>query len=420
MIIRGLFLLFQIALIFLLCLPDLRGEDHKGNHIIDSLIQIALENNPEILSGRYMHQSAEYKAKSAGAVPDPKFTIAALNLPRSSLSLNETPMSGIALGLSQTIPWPGGLKAKKAVAQLQSDNKKQDIRRRENNIIRMVKHYYYDYSYWVKAKLVVDANIELIQFNTNIAETKYANGAGSKQDVLRSYTTMARLENKKLMMAQMSRTALLHLGRLLDDTSIVHANLPAYLPEELDSRGKVMELNNPNLIKAGIRKSISDKKLSLAKSGYYPNFTLGVDYRIRKDLPMDAVRGEDFISIKAGFQLPLWFFTKQKNETKSARLALKASEENYRSMRNMLKQEISAVQLAMTTLAESLEQYNNNIIHQARAAYDAARTSYEVGEIDFNDLLSAQLDLLEIELERAELLKNYWQKYAEYSELSGE
>jgi len=74
----------------------------------------------------------------------------------------------------------------------------------------------------------------------------------------------------------------------------------------------------------------------------------------------------------------------------------------------------------MTTLAESLEQYNNNIIHQARAAYDAARTSYEVGEIDFNDLLSAQLDLLEIELERAELLKNYWQKYAEYSELSGE
>ncbi len=420
MVIRGFYTFLLFLPIFLVFQPDSKGQESSSNKIVDSLVQIALENNPEILSNKYSQQSAEFKAKSAGTIPDPKFTIAALNMSRSSLSLDETPMSGIALGLSQTVPWPGRLKAKKAMARLQSDSQKQNIQQKENSIVQMVKHFYYDYSYWTKAGQILDSNIELVEFLINAAETKYANGIGTAQDALRAHTTKARLENKKLFMAQMSRTALLNLGQLIDDTSIVHANLSANLPEKLNYELLNLELNNPHLKKAEIQTSISKKRLALAKSGYYPNFTFGFDYRIRRDIPMDAVRGEDFVTVKAGLQLPLWFFAKQNNETKAARHTIKASEENYHSIQNQIKKQIAVVRIALKTITESFEQYNNSISPQARAAYEAARVAYEVGEVDFNALLAAQLDLFEIELERIELLKNYWQKKAEFSELCGE
>ncbi len=280
MVIKGLYKLSLFSLIFLVFQTAGLAQEFSGYQTLDSLILIALENNPEILSSKYSQQSTEFKAKSAGTIPDPKFTIAALNMPRSSLSLDETPMSGIALGLSQTIPWPGGLKAKKAVARLQSDSQKQNLLQKENSTARMVKHFYYNYSFWTKAEQILDRNIELIQFLINIAETKYANGIGTAQDALRAHTAKARLENKKLFMAQMSQTALLNLGRLIDDTSIVHANLSANLLEKLNNEHLNLELNNPHLMKAEIQTSIGQKRLALAKSGYYPNFTFGFDYRI--------------------------------------------------------------------------------------------------------------------------------------------
>ncbi len=89
-------------------------------------------------------------------------------------------------------------------------------------------------------------------------------------------------------------------------------------------------------------------------------------------------------------------------------------------MQNRINQKISTLQLTMTTLAESSEQYKNSIKPQAITTYEAARVAYEVGEVDFNALLMTQLDLFEIEIEQMTLLKNYWQKEAELFELSGE
>ncbi len=420
MIISWFYKFILFSFIFLVFQTETKAQEFSSSRILDSLIQVALENNPEILSSKYTQQSAEFKAKSAGTIPDPKFTIAALNMPRSSLSLDETPMSGIALGLSQAILWPGKLRAKKAVAVLQSDSKEQNILQKENSIARMIKHFYFDYSYWTKAEYLLDSNIELIEFLINIAETKYANGIGSAQDALRAQTTKARLENKKLLTSQMSQAALLNLGQFLDDSSVVYANIPAELPDKLNGQLLDSKLTNPHLTKAKIQTSISTKKLALIKLGYYPNFTFGFDYRIRKDIPMDALRGEDFITIKAGMQLPLWFFAKQNNDTKSARLAVRASEENFHSTQNQVKQQIAIVNIELGRLTESYEQYKSSIKPQALATYEAARSAYQVGEVDFNALLAAQLDLFAIELEQIEIVKSYWQKFAELSELNGE
>jgi outer membrane protein TolC len=221
-------------------------------------------------------------------------------------------------------------------------------------------------------------------------------------------------------MKQKSEEAVLNLGQLLNDNQILKKNLQPFLPEITHDIYSDKELSNPLLTKAKIETMIGSKKLSLAKSAYYPNFNFGFDYRIRKDMPMDAVRGEDFITFKAGLQIPLWFFAKQKNETKSARFDLKAAEEKLNLIQNHLEKQIGVTKVELNRLAESCVQYNNFIKPQAEATFEATRVAYEVGDVDFNAFLAAQLDLFTIDLEQLELKKNYWQKSAELAELNGE
>ena len=65
-------------------------------------------------------------------------------------------------------------------------------------------------------------------------------------------------------------------------------------------------------------------------------------------------------------------------------------------------------------------QYELAILPQAQAAGEAAQAAYEVGQLDFNGFLSAQLDVMEIELERLELLTQYHQQAAAFRELAAD
>ena len=159
------FLLLAICLVFINT-ADVAGENAVS--VIDSLIQLALKNNPDIQAAQYNEAAAQYRAEAAGVLPDPKMSIAAINLPRTSLGLDETPMSGIVLGLSQTIPWPSKLSTRGKIADLMTKIKTQDIAARENSIIRMVTEGYYEYSYWSAAENILDQHSCLLLTLNNI------------------------------------------------------------------------------------------------------------------------------------------------------------------------------------------------------------------------------------------------------------
>lgn len=88
---------------------------------LNRLIQAALENYPELTVTRLNQTAAFSRSSAAGDLPDPMLSLGLLNLPSGSLALDETPMSGIAIGLSQQIPWPGELRARSTLAGLAAE-----------------------------------------------------------------------------------------------------------------------------------------------------------------------------------------------------------------------------------------------------------------------------------------------------------
>lgn len=404
-----------------LCLLAMTGRAENSNEsqTLDSLISVALEKNPAIQANRSQQSASEYKSKYAGWLPDPKLTMAAMNLPRSSLSFDETPMSGFVVGLSQTIPWPGKSSAKGDIAQLDYDIKGMDLLTRENNIVRQVKHFYYEYSYSRLVDSILARNKQLISDITEVARTRYANGEASLQDVLRSETSIARIENRILMIHQQTMSALTQLARLTDNPETMNASLPPYLPTT-DSvyEATPSEISNPMLSKMSFNSEVAKRKLDLAGNDYWPDLMIGVDYNIRKYTPMDAVAGEDYLSFKVGFNLPLWFFAKQKNQSKAARETFIAAQADERAVVNEVIQKVNDVELALNSLQERIAQYDEAILPQAESAAEAARVAYEVGQVDFNGYLSSQLDIMNIGLERLDLLKQFHQRRAELQELT--
>ncbi|OQX90648.1 MAG: hypothetical protein B6D58_09780, partial [candidate division Zixibacteria bacterium 4484_95] len=88
--------------------------------VLDSLIQVALEKNPDIIAAESNYQAAQYNKKASGWLPDPIILIAGSNLPYTGLSLGQTAMSGVSIGFSQKIPWPSKLSSKKNIAGLKT------------------------------------------------------------------------------------------------------------------------------------------------------------------------------------------------------------------------------------------------------------------------------------------------------------
>jgi outer membrane protein TolC len=84
-----------------------------------------------------------------------------------------------------------------------------------------------------------------------------------------------------------------------------------------------------------------------------------------------------------------------------------------------LEQLLADSRLELATIRESLAFYDSAILPQARAAFEAAQVAYEVGQVDFNALLGAQTELLQVELERLNNIKEYYQNHARLMEIIG-
>jgi outer membrane protein TolC len=412
--------MFRLWLTVLMLITMLTTDNIRaGEETLDLLITTALTNNPGYKAVASRAKASAFSAEAAGALPDPNFSVALSNVPRSSLALDETPMSGVALGLTQTIPWPGKLKARSRWAGFQNQRAETEVVAFRNRLVRDVTVAYYDYSYWTLRANTIRENIALIDATTRVTEEQYAQGEATAHDVLQAQTTGSRLEIRLLNAEQMRQSALVELYRTVKDSTAI-TNLPPYLPEPSGQRAINEDFAaNPVLRDAKLAIKQAEAGQSLARSDFWPDIMVGAEYRLREASPGDPLAGENFISFKVGVSLPLWSFSKQKNNVKASQQMLLASRERERQVHDILGRDIENARLRLNTLSESIERYDKSILPQARAGLEAAEIAYEVARVDFDALLSSFTRLLDVELERLELVHQINETYAVLQELTG-
>lgn len=413
----GLYKIFGFVCLWVVAAAGASAADKT----LDSLLDLALQRNPDLKVAQFAHQSLQVRAEAVGRLPDPQLSAGFMNLPRRSLALDESPMTGIALGLTQSVPWPGKLRAEEHQAAAQADIGANAALLARSRLIRMVSDAYYDYSYWRLSEDVLRKNLQLTDGLLEVVQTRYVHGIASAQDVLRTQTVRSRLENRIIQAEQQARSALIRIGELLDDGAVAGNELAVWLPFPAevitDPDTALVDTTNLWLRGASLEVEAAERDLSLVHAGYWPDLMIGLEYRLREDHPMDPVGGEDFISAKVGVTLPVWSFGRQRDRKRAAKATLRAAEAKEHAVRRRVESRRQDLSQQLAAKMESIDRYDRSILPQAKAAYEAAGVAYEVGQIDFNALLSAQTDLLDVELERLQLLRHYHLNLIQFREL---
>ena len=409
---------FTIPLL-ILCLLSIKplhaqvdGTSGDSALTLEAVIDIALRENPS-LKGRWNDwRSAESRISQESAFDDPVLGIAAVNLPSDTFVFDETPMTGLQFSLRQKIPFPGKLGVKKRHAREMSHVSKEVYEERKVELIAKIRTVFYRLASLDQETSVTEDNKRLLQKLVDIAETKYSVGNGLQQDVLKAHVALSKTGERLISLAGTRATLAAELNTLLNRSPEESLGKPAPItqkplalsPEQLQD----LALSSRPLLK-GMAHQVRGAAFlrDLARKGYWPDFVVGLDYRLREKVLGDPVEGQDFFSASVSVKLPLFFYKKQSNEIRARQAQLASAESQLEDTRNQVLWEVASLFYQVKTIEERIRLYETDILEQAAQALASATTGYEVDQADILSVLDGQQTLYEYQITYIRLISEH-------------
>jgi len=399
------------------------GQNPYEDPVLDSLISVALNNNPGLKAAEEIAESMDYRVTPSGILPDPMFSVG-LSGPLADSWVGEPmAMPNITLGISQKIPFPGRLGAMKNAARYTALGFHEKADNQRLYLVANIRSYYYELAYWQSALQTVEENIRYIDELEVVVRERYKVGKGLQTDVLNAQKTRTQLEDHKLMVEQMLETTESMLVQLTGGTN--HTKIQASLPESPNLSNQDISLlipqmaeNNPGLKRAEFQVLSQIQLARKAKLDFLPDISLGAVYGIRHENEMFPVFSTDMFTFKVGLNLPIWAGWKQKNRLSSARASLKAAQYEYEDTGNRLRFQLSKSVLAYDRNRSRYSLYSESLVPQTEGVLNSARASYQVGKLEFLDVITAQMDLFNAQLEQQRSLADALKALAEIEMLT--
>jgi cobalt-zinc-cadmium efflux system outer membrane protein len=376
-------------------------------------LDIALANNQALagLSAR----AAAFGAipRQAGALPDPVLGINALNLPTDTFAFDQDPMTQLQFSLSQSFPFPGKRGLKREAAEHEATAANLGWVDQQNQVASRVRGAWWELLYLDKAIEIVEQNKALMRDFVEIAQTKYKVGKGLQQDVLLAQLELSRLFDRQIPLTGMRSAAQADLNALLDLPANQNIDLPIAppnialpnLPPEAQLLQSALE-NRPLLDVARAMTEAAKSRMDLAKKDYYPDFQLGAGYGFRDG--QDPIRGErsDLASFMFRVNVPIYFKSKQSQ-------AVNQRSSEYFQSKHMLNETLRLVQAAIArnyahyhASRDQVSLFGTAIIPQAQQTVSAMLSAYQVNQVDFLNVLNAQLSLYNAQISYWDAMSN--------------
>jgi outer membrane protein TolC len=372
-------------------------------------VEIALTDNQRLAELRFLAEALGAVPLQAGALPDPALGLNALNFPTDTFDRDQEPMTQLQVTLSQTFPFPGKRGLKREAAQYEAAAAMAQVLDTQLQIAADVRSIWWELLYLDRALLIVDQNRSLMRDFVEIAQIKYKVGSGLQQDVLLAQLELSRLVNRELPLQGMRSASEAALNALLNLPATQAIRLPQApqnetLPE-LPGKAQLLQTALETRPLLDVQREMTEAariRLDLAKKDYYPDFKLGAGYGFRDG--DDPVRGEraDFASIMFSVNVPIYFKSKQSkavDQRSSEYFRRKhAFNETLRSVQSAISRNLAQYQASRGQVAL----YGTAIIPQAQQTVSAMLSAYQVNEVDFLNVLNAQITLYNAQI-------SYWE-----------
>jgi outer membrane protein TolC len=400
--IKGSEVAAYIALLAILitAFPVLAGESEM-NGLLDSLIQEALSNNPELKAYSEMVEALKERPDQARSLDDPSLGFAISNLPVDTFSFDQEAMTQKQISIKQKIPFPGKLSLKGEMAEKDAGIAWEEYTEKINQLISKVKSAYYELAFIHKALDITANNRELLADFMKTAETGYAVGTLKQRDIIKARLQLSYIIREVLLLEKRREIAEARLISLLGRRG-AHAIPPGKI--EITSFDRPLEellsaaiKNRPALIKL---KQARDKALlakKLAEKEFYPDFDLSVSYGQRDDGATGA--RPDLFSTAVTINIPLWYRNKENRKVTEEAANVRRAEELYNAMVSEMRLQLSILTSDIRQLDQEIELITTGLIPQGTISFESALSEYKVNKTGFLDLVRSQIELYNYELE---------------------
>ncbi len=362
-------------------------------------LRAGLERNPGLRAAFEDWRAAARLVEWAAALPEPALSwthfVEALET-RTGPQRNR-------LGLTQPLPWPGKLEAKKKVAAARAALSWARALKKRAELVRDIEKAWYEYAWLGKAVEITRSNLDLLKLLEPVVQRRIQAG-GSQAEVLRLQVEIGKVKNQ-LDSLEDSRPALSAAlaalvgweGRSLLPWPVLEEAEPVRLDKE--KLASLLFAKNPDLAVLGKDVERAGEEVGLAKMERYPDFLLGASWFQTGSARSPGVRGSgnDPWAFTVGVKIPLWA-GKYRTEIRAAESSREASLGRLRDKRNQLYSSLELALYRERDAARRIALYRDSLVPRALRSYEVTRKAYEAGKADLLDTVDQQRLLLEFQL----------------------
>lgn len=373
---------------------------------LQSYIQEAEANNPEIQAFELRYNIAEEKVNEANWIPNTEVSAGYfVSEPETRVGAQRA-----RIGVKQMLPWFGTITARENYATAMADAEYVDITIAKRKLALSVAQSYYSL-YFIRAKqAVLDENIQLLQTYEQLALTSVEVGKASAVDVLRLQIRQNELQQQKEVLEEEFTAEQTAFNNLLNRESMMTVDVvpEMEIPQEDPFYDNEALALNPELLKYDkLYESVAQSEL-LNQRESLPMIGFGVDYlpvTERSDVNFSD-NGKDVLMPMVSISIPI-FNNRYKSISKQNELRQQEIETQREQRLNVLESAFAKAQSQRNQARIAYYTQERNL-KQAQDAEEILVKNYETGTIDFNDVLDIQELQLKFQMNQIESVQMYY------------
>lgn len=371
----------------------------EGAHAVDDYIQFALGQNPDIQVARKRMEAFAYKVPVAASLQDP--TLNATFFPEEVQTAAGQQVFGLAA--SQKLPAFGKLDRRASLAESQTNVARAELAAIELSIIEKVKQTYYELYFVEQAIAITESEQQLLVGIRDVANIRYKSNRTSQQDVLRAELEISNIENDLIQLRQQLIGVQARLARILHISSNTNLHAlevlpPEQIPQNLSFLKQQAVTARPELHAQLAALMRDQQSVELAHLDYRPDLTLSATWNDVSNAGISPVaNGRDAFLIGAGINLPI-YRKRLDASVKSAEANAVASARKYDSLRDVTLEEVTDLFTLAQSQYDLLSLFRDDIVPKARQTLEVSTHAYNVGEVDFLQLIDNWQQLLKYEI----------------------
>ncbi|RJX72979.1 TolC family protein [Vibrio sinensis] len=392
------------------------------SHSITRLIEQAITHDATRKQFAAQSQAVRETGIASATLMDPKVKIGVGGLPTDSFKFDDDPMTNISLGVMQQFERGDTLDLQQKKANQQADSITLQSAARELDIANAMSQLWLELGYQQTAQQILRENQRLLRELENVIQTNYAIGTSEAQDLLQAQLQVSQLDEKLNANQQMQQRIIAQLSEWLgskwldNNPSNPKPNLQAtnqldwikldgLIDTERDQTQHYRLLAQHPMVKmADIAIATNHTQVEIAEQAYQPQFGVEVMYAYRQANNMRGEPASDLVSAYLTMDIPLFTGNRQDRTHAATQYQLGATQQQKDRLLAQMNANVNRLLVDRSNLTQRLERYSLTLLPQVEARIDAVERGYQNNTAQFNDVISASREALNLQLEQARLV----------------